>query len=71
MSTGGSGAGTDGAAELPHRRAWVWPGAVAHYLREHDVPPDPDFVPHIRARGFAVPDVTESAKDRAIATVTG
>lgn len=51
--------------------AWVWPGAVAYYLREHDVPPDPDLVSHLRARNFVVPDLPESALDRAVATITG
>ncbi|MFD4251301.1 ferredoxin [Amycolatopsis thermoflava] len=49
---------------------WVWPGAVTHYLREHGVPPDPELVAHIRARGYVVPEVGEQARDRAVAAVT-
>ncbi|WP_460437562.1 ferredoxin [Amycolatopsis stemonae] len=52
--------------------AWAWPGAVAYYLREHGVPPDPDLVAHIRARRFAAPaEVPEPAKDLALAAITG
>jgi hypothetical protein len=52
--------------------AWAWPGAVAYYLREHGVPPDPDLVAHIRARRFTAPaEVGEDAKDRALAALTG
>ncbi len=51
--------------------SWVWPGAVAYYLREHDVPPDPELVAHIRARQFVVPEVDEPARDLALAAVTG
>ncbi|WP_410596557.1 ferredoxin [Amycolatopsis sp. lyj-23] len=52
--------------------AWAWPGAVAYYLREHGVPPDPDLVAHIRARRFAAPaEVPEAATDLALAAITG
>ncbi|MFD0540822.1 hypothetical protein ACFQY7_50440 [Actinomadura luteofluorescens] len=34
---------------------WVWSGAVAYYLTEHGVPPEPDLVAHIRAAGSASP----------------
>ncbi|MET0236597.1 MAG: ferredoxin [Kibdelosporangium sp.] len=49
---------------------WVWPGAVSYYLREHNLPPDPDLVAHLRARRFATPEVDEPARERAIAAVT-
>ncbi|MEV6827339.1 ferredoxin [Amycolatopsis sp. NPDC051102] len=50
---------------------WAWPGAVAYYLREHGVPPDPELVAHLRARRFAAPaEVTEAAKDLALAAIT-
>jgi hypothetical protein len=51
--------------------AWAWPGAVAYYLREHGVPPDPELVAHIRARRFTMPEVSEPARDLALAAVTG
>ncbi|MGI5203932.1 glycohydrolase toxin TNT-related protein [Spirillospora sp. CA-108201] len=50
---------------------WVWSGAVAYYLTEHGVPPEPDLVAHIRAGGFRVPDVDEGTMDAANAAVTG
>jgi hypothetical protein len=50
---------------------WVWPGAVAYYLREHEVAPDPDLLTHIRARRFILPEVGEPIRDLAIVTVTG
>jgi hypothetical protein len=51
---------------------WAWPGAVAYYLREHGVPPDPELVAHLRARRFAAPaEVPEAATDRALAAITG
>ncbi len=49
---------------------WVWPGAVAYYLREHDVAPDPEFLAHLRARHYAVPEVDEPTRERAVAAVT-
>ncbi|WP_020664899.1 hypothetical protein [Amycolatopsis benzoatilytica] len=50
--------------------SWVWPGAVAYYLREHGVSPDPELVAHIRAAGFAVPEVSDDAQDRALTAFT-
>ncbi|REE96570.1 TNT domain-containing protein [Thermomonospora umbrina] len=51
--------------------AWIWPGAVAYYLRVHGVPPEPELVEHIRSRHFQVPEVPEQAKDAAVSTITG
>lgn len=50
---------------------WVWSGAVGYYLRVHDVAPDPELVAHIRAREFRLPEVDESARDRAVSLITG
>ncbi|WP_425388723.1 hypothetical protein [Amycolatopsis jejuensis] len=50
---------------------WVWPGAVAYYLRVHEIAPDPELVAHIRAAGFAVPEVGEPAQELAVEAVTG
>ncbi|WP_433327881.1 glycohydrolase toxin TNT-related protein [Spirillospora sp. CA-294931] len=50
---------------------WTWSGAVAYYLAEHGVPPEPDLVAHIRARGFGVPEVDDAALDAANAAITG
>lgn len=32
---------------------WMWSRAVAYYLREHDVVPEPAFLAHIRECGYA------------------
>jgi hypothetical protein len=50
---------------------WVWAGAVSYYLDEHGVPPEPDLVAHIRARGFRIPEVDDDSMDAASAAVTG
>ncbi len=45
---------------------WVWSAAAAYYLREHSVPPPPDFVDHIRSRNYELPrSVPRIAMDRA------
>ncbi|TDC90353.1 hypothetical protein [Actinomadura sp. 7K507] len=48
---------------------WIWPGAVAYYLRVHGVPPEPDLVGFARGNGFAVPEVDEDARREAVATI--
>ncbi|MBO2454548.1 TNT domain-containing protein [Actinomadura barringtoniae] len=50
---------------------WVWSGAVAYYLREHGISPEPDLVAHIRAQGFHVPTVDDDTMNAASAAVTG
>ncbi|MEO3822601.1 TNT domain-containing protein [Actinomadura sp. B10D3] len=50
---------------------WVWSGAVAYYLSEHGLPPEPDLVAHIRANGFRVPAVDDDTMNAANAAVTG
>ncbi|WP_410660877.1 ferredoxin [Amycolatopsis sp. lyj-112] len=49
---------------------WYWPGAVAYYLREHDVAPDPDLLTHIRALRFTLPEVGEPERELAVAAIT-
>jgi hypothetical protein len=51
--------------------SWVWPGAVAYYLREHEIAPDPELLTHIRGHRFAVPDVGEPARELALTSITG
>jgi hypothetical protein len=64
----------DGAPRVPLNfhtdGVWVWPGAVSYYLREHDLPVDPDLLAHLRARRFSAPEVDEPARARAVAAVT-
>ncbi|MFE6610323.1 ferredoxin [Amycolatopsis sp. NPDC057786] len=50
---------------------WYWPGAVAYYLREHDVAPDPELLGHIRALRFILPEVGEPERELAVAAITG
>jgi hypothetical protein len=50
---------------------WIWSGSVPHYLRKHGVPPEPELVQHIRARGFQVGEVDEASQDRAVSVITG
>ncbi|MBB5852817.1 ferredoxin [Amycolatopsis umgeniensis] len=50
---------------------WYWPGAVAYYLREHDVAPDPELLTHIRALRFTLPEVGEPERELAVAAITG
>jgi hypothetical protein len=51
--------------------AWIWAGAVPHYLRKHGLPPEPDLVEHIVARGFRLGEVDEATRERAVAMITG
>ncbi|GGM59085.1 hypothetical protein GCM10012275_32770 [Longimycelium tulufanense] len=39
---------------------WVWPAAVAYYLRQHGVPPDPALIEHIVQQRFEPPAVDEA-----------
>ncbi|MEU4763202.1 hypothetical protein AB0H12_08090 [Actinosynnema sp. NPDC023794] len=50
---------------------WIWAGAVPHYLRKHGLPPEPDLVAHVVARGFRLDEVDEATRDRAVALITG
>jgi hypothetical protein len=50
---------------------WIWPGAVAYYLRTHGIPPEPDLLAHMRARGFALPEVDDHIRDVAASLITG
>lgn len=51
--------------------AWVWPGAVGYYLRQHGVAPEPDLLAHIRGQGFRIPEVAEPVREQAVALITG
>ncbi|MFE9749290.1 hypothetical protein ACFYOT_30635 [Saccharothrix saharensis] len=51
--------------------AWIWAGAVPHYLRKHGLPPEPELVAHIVARGFRLGEVDEATRERAVALITG
>ncbi len=40
---------------------WIWSEAVAYYLRWHLVPPEPDFLAHVRAAGYRPAPVDDRA----------
>ncbi|MFB4317472.1 hypothetical protein [Actinomadura sp. 21ATH] len=46
--------------------SWIWPGAVAYYLREHGVPPEPELVAHVRAAGFELEEPPEHVLSAAL-----
>lgn len=46
---------------------WIWPAAVGYYLRHYRLPPQPDLVAHIRARGYEVGAVPEPVRQAAAA----
>lgn len=51
---------------------WIWPSAVAYYLRKHGVPPVPHLVDHIRENGYELPvEVPRIAMSRAAALAMG
>jgi hypothetical protein len=50
---------------------WVWSAATPYYWLKRDVPPAPQLVEHIRARGFRVPEVDDAALRAAEAVATG
>jgi hypothetical protein len=45
--------------------SWLWPGTVAFYLSQYGVPPEPDFVEHIRSRRFTLPEIDEQVREAA------
>ncbi|PRX92295.1 TNT domain-containing protein [Allonocardiopsis opalescens] len=50
---------------------WIWPAAVAYYLREHGVAPEADLIAHIRAQGYRPPQVGDYAVELATAQLFG
>ncbi|HEY0637126.1 MAG TPA: hypothetical protein VGD67_05730, partial [Pseudonocardiaceae bacterium] len=49
---------------------WVWPGSVTYYLRSYALPPDPEFLAHIRQRNFRPPAVDAETRQTAHAIVS-
>ena len=47
--------------------AWIWPAAVGYYLHRYRLPPQPELIEHIRARGFQVGAVPEELRQAAAA----
>ncbi|MBE1533361.1 hypothetical protein [Actinomadura algeriensis] len=48
---------------------WIWPGATAYYLRNHNIPPEPGLVGHARGSLYAIPDVDEDTRAEAVTAV--
>jgi hypothetical protein len=46
---------------------WIWPAAVNYYLREHDVPPEPELVDHIARQHFELPLLDDLVRSAAAA----
>lgn len=46
---------------------WIWPAAVGYYLHRYRLPPQPELVEHIRARGFLLSEVDEGRRQAAAA----
>jgi len=44
---------------------WIWSGAVTYYLQKYGMPPEPDLLARIRARNYALPEVSAEARDAA------
>ncbi|MFI6102495.1 hypothetical protein ACIA8G_43685 [Lentzea sp. NPDC051213] len=50
---------------------WIWAGAVPHYLRKYGLPPEPELVAHVAARGFEIGEVSSQTQDLAVSIITG
>lgn len=50
---------------------WIWPASIPHYLRKHGVPPEPEFLDHIRANNFTPPIPDPATVGAAYTTLTG
>lgn len=48
---------------------WIWAGATRYYLEHYGLPPEPDFLAHIRANDYAVPELSQEVKTAARDTV--
>ncbi|HET8643401.1 MAG TPA: glycohydrolase toxin TNT-related protein [Pseudonocardiaceae bacterium] len=50
---------------------WLWPGSVPYYLRTYALPPDHDFLDHIRQRQYRAPSVDPATRRAALSAVSG
>jgi hypothetical protein len=48
---------------------WVWPEAVAYYLKRHDVAPEPDLVAHVLARSAPPGPLNRLTRHRVLSTL--
>jgi hypothetical protein len=49
---------------------WIWSAAVTYYLKKYGMPPEPDLLAHVRARNYAVPEVSAQARQAASRQLT-
>lgn len=49
---------------------WIWPGAVAYYLEKYGMPPEREFLDHIRGRDYQPPEVSDEALEAARVLMT-
>ncbi len=65
----------DGAEDVPQSfhtdGTWIWSADVAHYLRKHGTPPEPELVEHMRRRQFRHDRVPEEVLADAERVITG
>ncbi|SDM34119.1 TNT domain-containing protein [Allokutzneria albata] len=50
---------------------WIWSASVPHYLAKHGVPLEPEFLAHLRERGYALPRLDEETSGAAYTALTG
>jgi hypothetical protein len=48
---------------------WIWGGGARYYLERYGLPPEPEFLAHIRANGYVAPEVSPEVKTAARNTV--
>lgn len=41
---------------------WIWGGGVRYYLERYGLPPEPDFLAHIRANVYVAPEVSPEVR---------
>lgn len=50
--------------------AWIWAGAVPHYLRKHGLAPERELIEHIRRHNFRMAEVDSATKNLAVTLIT-
>jgi hypothetical protein len=48
---------------------WVWSESEAYFAERYGIPPDPEFLAHIKERDYRWPDLDEATLERAARTV--
>lgn len=50
---------------------WVWSDALAYYVNEHGIAPEPELREHARSRSYTVPEVSDEVAREAGRLVLG